>query len=67
MATTILGSGNDSVKVSQGPLVKINLDPSAAWNNQIIDGAAGVDTLIVDGVPPRNPATFLFRCRMMTS
>ena len=48
MATIILGAGNDTVAVSEGPVVKINAGANAAWNNQVIDGAGGIDTLSVN-------------------
>ena len=48
MATIILGTGNDTVSVGEGPVVKVNTGSNAAWNNQVFDGAAGVDTLSVN-------------------
>lgn len=45
MPTTI---ANDTVKLSQGPLVKINADTATAWSSQLIDGMAGFDTIVVD-------------------
>ena len=43
-----LTTGADFVTLDQGPNVKINTDPFVAWNDQVIDGSAGFDTLIVD-------------------
>ena len=43
-----LTTGADTVTVTQGPSIKINTDPYVAWNDQVIDGSAGFDTLVVD-------------------
>lgn len=45
MGTT---TGNDTAYLSQGPVVRINSDPSADWTNQTIDGQAGFDIVSID-------------------
>jgi Ca2+-binding RTX toxin-like protein len=41
-------TANDTVSLTQGPNLKVNSDSPTKWNNQLIDGLAGFDTIVVN-------------------
>lgn len=43
-----LGTGIDTVTLSQGPSIKINSGSDIAWNDHVLTDSGGFDTLIVD-------------------
>ncbi len=48
MPTTSLTPNNDLLWVGEGPNVRVNNGSNSAWNNQVYDGLAGFDTLVVN-------------------
>ncbi len=48
MPATALTTKNDLLWVGEGPKVRVNNGSASSWNNQVYDGLAGFDTLVVN-------------------